>query len=123
MGLLALPAALGAHTDVSLLMLGACAISAGSIMAASGIYVKARAVEGAKKGSSAADPRNPARRVRGGCDVCHGDLPVIHCKVHQAHLCANCLGQHFDPRDCRYVPSSRRTVGKNKPDLAKAHGA
>jgi hypothetical protein len=37
--------------------------------------------------------------------------------VHQLHLCADCLGKHYDFRSCAYVPSTRRGV------TAKAHGA
>ena len=122
-GLIMLPAALGEHPDTSLLVLGACCFSLGSMVAASGVYFKARALQG--KGGSAApgESKNTVRRVRGGCDVCHGDLPVIHCKVHQVHLCADCLGQHYDFRTCAYVPSNRRNGTKTSKSLAKARGA
>jgi len=122
-GLIMLPAALGEHPDTSLLVLGACCVSLGSMVAASGVYFKARALQG--KGGSAApgESKNTVRRVRGGCDVCHGDLPVIHCKVHQVHLCADCLGQHYDFRTCAYVPSNRRNGTKTSKSLAKARGA
>jgi len=49
-------------------------------------------------------------------------MPVIHCKVHQVHMCAECLGQHYDFRTCSYVPSTRRPATKAK-NLAKARGA
>ncbi len=121
-GLIMLPAALGEHPDNSLLVLGACCVSLGSITAASGIYFKARVLQ--PKGISAPpEPKNSTRRVRGGCDVCHGDLPVIHCKVHQVHLCADCLGQHYDFRTCAYAPSTRRNGAKASKSLAKARGA
>ena len=45
-GLIMLPAALGEHPDTSLLVLGACCVSLGSMIAASGIYFKARALQG-----------------------------------------------------------------------------
>src|SRR3981081_3997604 len=82
-GLIMLPAALGEHPDTSLLILGACGVSLGSLTAASGIFFKARAIQ-PPAGSQAAsgEPKNSTRRVRGGCDICHGDLPAIHCKVH-----------------------------------------
>jgi len=123
-GLLMLPAALGEHPDPSLLILGACGISLGSMTAAAGIYFKARALQSPTGSNRApAEPKASARRVRGGCDICHGDLPVIHCKVHQVHLCTECLGQHYDPRTCSYVPSTRRTAAKAGKNLAKARGA
>src|SRR6266849_2840787 len=87
MGLLVLPAALGEHVDTSLITLGACAVSLGSMIAAAGGYLRTRAM--ASPEGSGVFPREskpPARRDRGGCDVCHGDLPGIHCKVHQLHL-------------------------------------
>jgi hypothetical protein len=123
-GLIMLPAAMGGeHPDTSLLILGACGVSLGSLTAASGIFFKARANQSPAGGqATAGEAKNSSRRVRGGCDICHGDLPVIHCKVHQVHMCADCLGQHYDFRSCSYVPSTRRTGGKNK-NLAKARGA
>ena len=122
-GLIMLPAALGDQPDTSLLVLGACCVSLGSMVAASGVYFKARALQGDGGSAAPAESKNTARRVRGGCDVCHGDLPVIHCKVHQVHLCADCLGQHYDFRTCAYVPSNRRNGVKSSKSLAKARGA
>lgn len=123
-GILMLPAALGEHPDTSLLVLGACGVSLGSMIAASGVYFKARALQSAAgTGGVLAESKNSRRRVRGGCDVCHGDLPVIHCKVHQVHLCPDCLGQHYDFRTCSYVPSTRRASAKAGKNMAKARGA
>ncbi|MGC2184025.1 MAG: hypothetical protein WA637_12145 [Terriglobales bacterium] len=123
-GILMLPAALGDHPDTSLLVLGACGVSLGSMIAASGVYFKARALQStAGTGAASAESKNSRRRVRGGCDVCHGDLPVIHCKVHQVHLCPDCLGQHYDFRTCSYVPSTRRASAKTGKNMAKARGA
>jgi hypothetical protein len=123
-GLLMLPAALGEHPDTSLLLMGACGVSMGSMIAASGIYLKARALQ--SSGASvkgAAEPKDSTRRVRGGCDVCHGDLPVIHCKVHQVHLCGKCLGRHYDFRTCAYAPSTRGASAKTATNLTRARGA
>jgi hypothetical protein len=118
-----LPAALGEHPDTSLLILGACGVSLGSLTAASGIFFKARAIQPpAGPQAASGEPKNSTRRVRGGCDICHGDLPVIHCKVHQVHMCADCLGQHYDFRTCSYVPSNRRPTAKAK-NMSKARGA
>ncbi len=44
MGLIALPAALGEHVDTSLLTLGACGVSLGSMIAATGVYLRSRAM-------------------------------------------------------------------------------
>jgi hypothetical protein len=119
-GMLMLPAALGEHPDPSLLLLGACGVSLGSIIAASGIYLKAHAIQSPTGSGSAGESKNTKRRVRGGCDVCHGDLPVIRCKVHQVHLCPECLGRHYDARTCAYVPSTR--TAKTSKGMAKARG-
>ena len=123
-GIIMLPAALGEHPDTSLLILGACGVSLGSMTAASGVYMKARALQSpAGPGGAPAESRTSKRRVRGGCDVCHGDMPVIHCKVHQVHLCPDCLGQHYDFRTCSYVPSARLASAKSGKNMAKARGA
>ncbi len=123
-GILMLPAALGEHPDTSLLVLGACGVSLGSMVAAAGVYLKARALQSpAGPAGASLESKNSKRRVRGGCDVCHGDQPVIHCKVHQVHLCPDCLGQHYDFRTCSYVPSTRRPSTKAAKNMAKARGA
>jgi hypothetical protein len=122
-GLIMLPAALGEHPDTNLLILGACGVSLGSLTAAAGIFLNARALQPvAGSLGTSGEAKNSTRRVRGGCDICHGDMPVIHCKVHQVHMCAECLGQHYDFRTCSYVPSTRRPSAKAK-NLAKARGA
>jgi hypothetical protein len=124
LGLVALPAALGEHMETSLLALGACGVSLGSMIAAAGVFVKARALNPkSASNAGAGEAKNLARRMRGGCDVCHGDLPVIHCTVHQVHLCPDCLGQHYTARSCTYVPSIRRTSAKPAKGAARAHGA
>jgi len=124
MGVILLPAALGEHPDTSLIAMGACGVSLGSMIAASGIYVKARALQphAASVGVSA-ESKNSTRRVRGGCDICHGDLPVIHCKVHQIHLCPDCVAKHYDFRSCTYIPSTRGgTLPKKAKTLARVQG-
>ncbi len=122
-GLIMLPAALGEHPDTSLLVLGASCVSLGSMIAASGIYFKARVLQSNGGTTATPEAKSITRRVRGGCDICHGDLPVIHCKVHQVHMCADCLGQHYDFRTCAYAPSNRRNGAKASKSLAKARGA
>ena len=78
-GLIMLPAAMGEHPDTSLLILGACGVSLGSLTAASGIFFKARANQSLTGGQAAGgEAKNSSRRVRGGCDICHGDLQVIN---------------------------------------------
>jgi len=121
MGLIAFPAALGEHVDTSLLTLGACGVSVGSMIAAAGLYFKSRAVlASGGAASSQGETKQSSRRVRGGCDVCHGDSPVIHCKVHQVHMCAECLVRHYDLRSCTYVPSPRGVTARSAKALAKA---
>ena len=44
-GIRMLPAAMGEHPDTSLLVLGACGVSLGSMITASGVYLKARALQ------------------------------------------------------------------------------
>jgi hypothetical protein len=110
-GLCFLPAALGEHPDANLLEMGAFALSVGTLVIAAGIYIKARVLQ-----STAVEPRKKAgtsnQRVRGGCDLCGSEAPVVQCKVHQLHLCGNCLAQHYDVRSCVYVPTSRSATNK-----------
>jgi len=115
-GLVCIPAALVDKSDASVLAFGACLFSMGALLAAVGMYAKAKAV--------AAAPREEApsvRKVRGGCDICHGDVPIIACKVHNIQLCAACLAEHYDFRSCAYVPATRRSVNKPRA-AAKALG-
>jgi hypothetical protein len=124
-GLCLLPGALGQHPDADMLELGACQFSLGALVIASGIYAKARVVQFA---NASGEPRKESaptnQRVRGGCDLCGSEAPVVQCKVHQLHLCGSCLAQHYDVRSCAYVPTTRTTT--NKParnQAAKARGA
>jgi hypothetical protein len=119
-GLCLFPVAMGEHGDSSLLPMGACALSLGSLAVASGIYVKARSAQAATR--TVTEPKAQPKRVRGGCDICHGDLPIIHCKVHQAHLCTDCMREHFDVRSCVYVPSTRGQAKKPSGQFAAARG-
>ncbi len=65
-----------------------------------------------KSGTTTASvPKAQPKRVRGGCDLCGSETPVIHCRVHDIHVCGNCLANHYDFRSCAYVPSTRRTAG------------
>ena len=122
-GLCLMPAGLGNHGDQSLLGLGAALLGTGALIAAGGIYFKALILgsKAAANAPSAAAP-NSNRRPRGGCELCHDEVPVVHCKVHQFHLCPSCLAEHYDFRACVYVPSTRRGDAKNgKNQAAKAH--
>jgi hypothetical protein len=107
LGLCFLPAALGSHPDEAILGAGVSIFSFGALTCAAGMYLKARALQ-----SGAAAPRVTAapKRVRGGCGLCGTETPVIHCRVHEIHLCGNCLEDHYDFRSCAYIPSTRRTA-------------
>jgi hypothetical protein len=117
LGLCGLAAGLGDNTNGNLLGLGATFLGMGSLIAASGIYLKARLVQSEASGQKA-QAKVP---LRGGCDLCKVEIPVIHCKVHQFHLCPHCMGEHYDFRACVYVPSTRRLTTKAAKSLA-AHG-
>jgi len=124
-GLCFLPAAFGEHPDPDLLEIGACQFSLGALVIATGIYAKARLLQFA---IASGEPRKEAapsnQRVRGGCDLCGSEAPVVQCKVHQLHLCGSCLAQHYDVRSCAYVPTSRTAPHKAGRNLAaNARGA
>ncbi|MGH9512283.1 MAG: hypothetical protein ACRD2U_09120 [Terriglobales bacterium] len=119
-GLCVLPSALEKGSDQSLLPVGACLFSLGAVSIAGGIYIKARFLQ-ASGGANPVLPSPVARKSRGGCDLCGTEAPVVFCKIHQMHMCGNCLAQHYDVRSCIYAPTSRRAM--NKPAQAKARGA
>jgi hypothetical protein len=124
-GLCFLPSALGEHPDADMLEIGACQFSLGALIVASGIYAKARVVQLAIASGDLPKPSaTPNQRVRGGCDLCGSEAPVVQCKVHQLHLCGGCLAQHYDVRSCAFVPTTRTATGKNSRTLAaNARGA
>ena len=108
-----------------MLELGACQFSLGALVVAAGIYAKARALQSA---IASGEPRKESaptnQRVRGGCDLCGSEAPVVQCKVHQLHLCGACLAQHYDVRSCAYAPTTRTTANKAGRKLAaNARGA
>ena len=107
-GLCFVPAALGENKDETILGAGICAFAFGALIAASGLYLKAKV---ATATGPARVQNAPPKPIRGGCDLCGTELPVIHCRVHNVHICGNCLGQHYDFRSCVYVPSTRRPAG------------
>jgi hypothetical protein len=123
-GLCFLPAALGERPDTDLLEVGACLFSLGALIIAAGMYTKARMVQ---MEIASGEPRKEPtsnQRVRGGCDLCGTEAPVVQCKVHQLHLCGNCLAQHYDVRSCAYVPTTRTATNKMGRNLAaNARGA
>jgi hypothetical protein len=121
-GICALLPMLGGHADPDQLMAGAGLLSLGALTLSSGIYLKARITSIPTPPGSSEEPA--AKRGRGGCELCGSEAPVVQCKIHQLHLCGNCLQDHYDPRSCVYVPSARRTGSRNaKTPAAKARGA
>ena len=114
-----LPGALHGEPDTSLLAAGGAMFSIGILCVSGGLYLKARFLQ-SKAGS---EPAAPKKRVRGGCELCGTQDPVIHCRVHQLQLCATCLANHYDFRSCAYVPTTRRPATKGgKAMAAKARG-
>jgi hypothetical protein len=109
LGLCALPSGLGPNPDKTLLGASMTALSAGMMLIAGGLYLKARSF----RPETASGNSSQNKRVRkAACERCGKDEPVIQCRVHQLHLCGDCLGPHYDFRSCAYVPSTRRSSGK-----------
>jgi hypothetical protein len=122
-GLCFLPGVLGEHPDADMLEIGACQFSLGALVVATGIYAKARFLQSAIASGDLRKESAPSNhRVRGGCDLCGSEAPVVQCKVHQLHLCGSCLAQHYDVRSCAYVPTTR-TATRSGRTLANARGA
>lgn len=110
-GLCFLPAAFGRDGDRTMLGGGAVVIAMGILFIAGGFYLKASALVKAAPVTAAASPKRS--RPKSICDMCAENEPVIQCRVHQLHLCADCLSKHYDFRSCAYVPSTRRTNPKS----------
>lgn len=108
-GLCFIPAAFGPDADRSLLAPGSVIFSMGILSIAGSVYVKART-----NPSAAVESAAPSKRTRkASCDRCGDQEPVIQCRVHQLHLCGDCLAGHYDFRACAYVPSTRRSAPKS----------
>jgi hypothetical protein len=114
---------LSGNVDPDQLLAGAGLFSLGAMTIACGLYLKARAPHLPGETPAAAKESVANRRVRGGCELCGAADPVVLCKVHQIHLCGDCLNDHYDPRSCSYIPSTRRTNSKAGKAAARARGA
>ena len=115
LGLCLLPAGF-ANKDQSIRGAGVLALTFGAMWIAGGLYVKARTLQ--SSGNAGVTPAQP-QAARGGCDLCGTDTPVIHCRVHQIHICSECVARHYDFRSCVYVPSTRR-ASSGKPNARTA---
>lgn len=106
LGFTVLPAALTSGEDKTLLNISVLALSFAMTAIAGGLYLKARAFP-----SKTASPEgeNNKRSRRTSCDSCGKQEPAIQCRVHQLHLCPDCLAKHYDFRSCAYIPSTRRS--------------
>jgi len=106
----------------NLLGVGASVFALGVLAVSGGLFLK---TQGLKSPGKASGQDSAEGNRRGGCDICHKEAPVVHCRVHQYHLCGKCLGNHYDFRSCVYIPSTRRgqmKTAKAKSMSAKAHG-
>ncbi|HEV8048439.1 MAG TPA: hypothetical protein VGP35_11945 [Terriglobales bacterium] len=80
-GLCFLPGAFGAHPGQDMLEIAACQFSLGALIAAGGIYAKARVLQFAiASGEPRKEPATANQRVRGGCDLCGTEAPVVQCR-------------------------------------------
>jgi hypothetical protein len=118
-GLCTLPAALGAQRDTALLGAAAMLFSTGMVLAASGLYMKARSLAEAEPSKVRSGGGKGHRKV---CDVCGHSESAIECRVHHVHICPDCIGKHYDFKSCAYVPATRQTYTKTKAQ-AQASGA
>lgn len=116
LGVALVPAAFGEHKDQSILSAGICAMSFGALLCGAGFYLKTRSLQVASPAGIAA-----AQKQRGGCDLCRSEVPAVLCRVHNLHICSDCLSDHYDFRSCVYVPSTRRAMaGKPTARAARA---
>lgn len=116
LGLALVPSAFGQHKDQTILGAGICALSFGAFIAAGGFYIKARSIQAASPMAVSAP-----QKQRGGCDLCKTEVPAVLCRVHNLHICGECLSDHYDFRSCVYIPSTRRAAsGKLAARAARA---
>jgi hypothetical protein len=101
-GISLVPAALSQHHDEAILSAGFSALAFGALIAAAGFYLKTRALQLSSPSGMSASQK------RGGCDMCHSEVPAVLCRVHNLHLCGGCLSEHYDFRSCVCIPSTRR---------------
>jgi hypothetical protein len=107
-GLCFIPAAFGPDPERTMLGAGAMIIATGLLFMAGGVYAKALGL-----GTDTDSGTASKRKGKANCDQCGEDEPVIQCRVHQVHLCGDCLAGHYDFRSCAYVPSTRRGTAKS----------
>jgi ribosomal protein L37AE/L43A len=106
-GLCFIPAAFGPSPEKSYLGAGFAIFATGALLAATGLYVKARTLAGLTPVAASA---NAKRSRKASCDRCGKNEPAVQCRVHQIHLCSDCLSEHYDFRSCAYIPSTRRAA-------------
>ena len=109
LGVALVPAAFGQNHDQSILGAGICAMSFGALACGAGFYIKTRSLQAGLPAGIAV-----AQQQRGGCDICRSEVPAVLCRVHNLHICCDCLASHYDFRSCVYIPSTRH-VAPSKP--------
>ena len=105
-GLTMIPAATASGADKTVSGLCMLTFSFAMMIIAGGMYLKARAYQGTPESDAA------RRGRKATCDSCGKAEPAIQCRVHQLHLCPDCLATHYDFRSCAYAPSTRRATPK-----------
>ena len=115
-GLCFFPAAFAKPRDMAVLGAGAMLFSTGMVLSALGLYMKARYWAEAETSR----PRLGGKGKRRLCNQCGDHESAVECRVHHLHLCADCLGKHYDFRSCAYVPSIRQASSKAKTRAAGA---
>jgi hypothetical protein len=109
LGLCVVPTAFGPNPDRTLQGAGMTILSTGMMLIAGGLYLKARNFRAGAAGGTGSQTK---RGRKATCERCGKNEPAIQCRVHQLHLCSDCLGEHYDFRSCAYVPSTRRSTAK-----------
>jgi hypothetical protein len=102
-----IPAAFGDNPDKTMLGAGLSIAATGALLVAVGIYMKAVSLTGSAQSNQAPASK---RTRKSNCDSCGKEEPAVQCRVHQIHLCADCLAKHYDFRSCAYIPSTRRSA-------------
>jgi hypothetical protein len=82
--------------------------SCGVLLAAFGLYQRARRSESAAASNAGTFSRK--KKTDRLCSACNRNRAEVFCRVHILRLCLTCMNTHDDGRNCSYVPASRATA-------------
>ena len=120
-GLMFFPAAFnGPAKDEGLMGAGGAIVGIGALMIAVSFYFKAKIIRAEIDANPHLSAMLAGKRPKVSCDACLQDGAVISCSMHKKNLCGSCLTEHYDSRQCVYVPAARRSSARSVAKKATA---